>query len=413
MPVERGDDYYAWKALTGTGKFRLACAELTGQTDRVDAQSRQSRFQGVFLDGEQELPSAVDLLSVTTTMEAGVDIGALSAVVLGNMPPTRFNYQQRIGRAGRRDNPVAVALTVCRGRSHDEYYFDRPGAITNDPTPKPYLSLERAEIYVRALRSEVLRLAMIDVSSAARKEGIELDLTANFHGAFGKVADWDRLRPLITAWLSANAAAVASAARHLADTTPMAEGATVIARECTAGLVDRISRAVEAGTGHEDLSQRLAEHGVLPMFGFPTSARYLHLSRPSKAYPWPPMRVIDRDLSMAVGQFAPLSEVVRDGEVHPVVGVAAFRPAGGKALPEDEPLGPSLRIASAAPVPIWQRTRRQRTPAPVAERDRSTPGDDPQGAPRIPRRQGPRLRRQLFVVPARHRGPSAHRSAGP
>ena len=66
------------------------------------------------------LADGIDLLSVTTTMEACVDIGAPSAVVLGNMPPTRFNYQQRVGRAGRRGAPVAVALTVCRGRSHDE-----------------------------------------------------------------------------------------------------------------------------------------------------------------------------------------------------------------------------------------------------------------------------------------------------
>ena len=100
-------------------------------------------------------------------MEAGVDIGALSAVVLGNMPPTRFNYQQRVGRAGRRDNPVAVALTVCRGRSHDEYYFDNPSAITNDPTPPPYLTLDRREIFLRSLAAELLRLAMRDIASGA------------------------------------------------------------------------------------------------------------------------------------------------------------------------------------------------------------------------------------------------------
>ena len=79
QPTAHEQDYYAWKATVGVGRFRLACAELTGQTDRADAQSRQSRFQGVFLDDRDEDPRAdgVDLLSVTTTMEAGVDIGAL------------------------------------------------------------------------------------------------------------------------------------------------------------------------------------------------------------------------------------------------------------------------------------------------------------------------------------------------
>ena len=125
-------DYYGWKATTVSRRFRLNCEELTGQTDRMEAQVRQSRFQGIFLDtgADPEVPLAdgIDLLSVTTTMEAGVDIGALSAVVLGNMPPTRFNYQQRVGRAGRRGAPVAVALTVCRGRSHDEYW-QRPNLL--------------------------------------------------------------------------------------------------------------------------------------------------------------------------------------------------------------------------------------------------------------------------------------------
>ena len=108
---------------------------MTGQTDDADRPRRQRRFQDVFFDDEIAQVQGIDVLSVTTTMEAGVDIGALNAVMLANMPPRRFNYQQRVGRAGRRGHPVALALTFCRSRSHDDYYFARPEQITGDPPP--------------------------------------------------------------------------------------------------------------------------------------------------------------------------------------------------------------------------------------------------------------------------------------
>lgn len=342
LPAESSEvvndtDYYAWKAMSDDGRFRLNTAELTGQTDRVDAQNRQARFQGVFLAGdENEMTDAVDLLSVTTTMEAGVDIGSLSAVVLGNMPPTRFNYQQRVGRAGRRGSPVAIALTICRGRSHDEYYFERPDRITNEPTPKPYLTLNRPELFDRSLRSEILRLASQDYLSAADGD----DLSSNVHGEFGKTGDWDlTIRPRLEKWIGSNREAVLGLATALSSSTTLHESAAERAVAVLNTLVTDIASAV-ATPKHDDLSQLLAEAGLLPMFGFPTSVRYLYLRRPRSSNPWPPNDVIDRDLSMAVSAFAPLSEIVRDGKVYPVVGITEFKPVGaGAPVPVPGPLG--------------------------------------------------------------------------
>lgn len=339
--VDLSRDYYSWKASRPDSSFRLNTAELTGQTDRIDAQSRQARFQDVFLgSGENELTDAVDLLSVTTTMEAGVDIGTLSAVVLGNMPPTRFNYQQRVGRAGRRKSAVAIALTVCRGRSHDEYYFDRPDRITNEPTPRPYLALNRREIFARSLRSEVLRQASIDYISVDNGE----DPSANVHGAFGKTADWsDMLRPRLLEWLHDNQDIIRQSASALAQNTAFVTSVEAEVSSCMDSLVKDIDHAVEHQK-HDDLSQLLAERGLLPMFGFPTSVRYLYLNRPRSSYPWPPKGVIDRDLSMAVSQFSPMSEIVRDGSVYPVVGITAFTPRGKHPQPVNDPLGPESSL---------------------------------------------------------------------
>lgn len=333
------NDYYGWKASQSIGRFRLNAAELTGQTDKADAQSRQARFQGVFLDDtENEIADGVDLLSVTTTMEAGVDIGALEAVVLGNMPPSRFNYQQRVGRAGRRGSPVAVALTVCRGRSHDEYYFDRPSRITNDPTPKPYLALDQESIFLRSLTAESLRVAFDDLALDLKAlEGFS-GVGTNTHGQFGSVASWPVARQYIAAWLTQNGPVILAAAEALSDRSIHNDHCGTFVEYIQNELADKIDMAV-AGVGDDDLSQRLAEHGLLPMFGFPSKVRNLYLSRPTSSYPWPPKRTIDRDSAMAVSQFAPMSELVRDGSVYPAVGVGSYKKAGPKVVPEKNPLG--------------------------------------------------------------------------
>ncbi|MFF3863690.1 DEAD/DEAH box helicase [Streptomyces sp. NPDC002209] len=324
-------DYYAWKASSSRAAFRLNCAELTGQTDRLDAQARQARFQQVFLNDPPEIPlvHGIDLLSVTTTMEAGVDIGPLSAVLMANMPPSRFNYQQRVGRAGRRSSPVAAALTVCRGRSHDEHYFANPSAITNDPTPPPYLTLKRPEILKRAMAAEVLRLAFRDLDTHGGSGSV--------HGEFGKARDWAAALPDVRNWLDQQSSVLAATAQALTAFTPF-QSADLFDREWREKLLDSITEVAARPTGSEELSERLAHAGLLPMFGFPTRVRQLYLDVPQKRFPWPPGGTIDRDIAMSVSQFAPGSEVVKDGKVYTVTGVTDFEPMPKGPRPVPEPL---------------------------------------------------------------------------
>ncbi|MFD5085166.1 DEAD/DEAH box helicase [Kitasatospora sp. NPDC058406] len=355
-------DYYAWKAASGRAAFRLNCAELTGQTDRLDAQSRQARFQQVFLSDPPEVPlvDEIDLLSVTTTMEAGVDIGPLSAVLMANMPPSRFNYQQRVGRAGRRSSPVAVALTVCRGRSHDEHYFANPSSITNDPTPPPYLTLERPEIFERALAAEVLRLAFRDLEDHGGSGSV--------HGEFGTARDWAGALPAVRKWLDQNGSALAATAQALSAFTPL-QPTDIFSSRWQKNLLQRITEVAGEPTGAEELSERLAHAGVLPMFGFPTRVRQLYLEVPRRRFPWPPGETIDRDIAMSLSQFAPGGEVVKDGKVFTVTGITEFEPTPGRPKPVADPLEHPRAVGLCRLCNHIERTPSSEGPCPVCKAD--------------------------------------------
>lgn len=335
------EDFYEFLARSGADPFRLQCEELTGQTNGEDRISRQRRFQEVFLEEESAPADGVDLLSVTTTMEAGVDIGALQAIALANMPPVRFNYQQRVGRAGRRGLGVAAALTLCRGRSHDDYYFERPGLITAEPPPTPYVDVSRDEIAKRVVNKEVLRRAFRGIGLPPGKD--------NVHGEFGEVQEWHQHRPVVESWIATQPSEVDSVCEAILRRTAMASAqrrAEMAAhvRDDLLTEIDEVSQGPEA-LPEMALSERLASMGVLPMFGFPTRVRNLYHERPSLDHGWPPGRgVIDRQLDIAISQFAPGAQTLKDDELHTAVGVVDYRRFGGTVVTAPDPLARSVAV---------------------------------------------------------------------
>jgi Lhr-like helicase len=306
---------------------KLHCEELTGQTDTTKAIDRQRLFQGFTFSNEIKEVDEIDLLSVTTTMEAGVDIGPLSAIMLGNVPPQRFNYQQRVGRAGRRGNPLSLALTISRINSHDQTYYNNPSRMVAGSPAVPYIDLSSKDIFKRVLYKEVLRNAFRD-SIPSVQNRLKPD---SVHGQFGEVIDWENNASVIDSWLKRN--------YHEEDYLYLVGNKDMLRHEkerILKILPDTLVLDVNYAIKKPDfiqpsLSERLAATGLLPMFGFPTQVRYLYEKFPQK---FSDEEYTDRPMDLALATFAPGSEIVKDKKVYKSVGFIDFKSNRGRPVPD-------------------------------------------------------------------------------
>jgi len=125
---------------------RVIAAEHTGLLERDERERLERRFKS-----DRPQPWYENLLSATPTLEMGVDIGALSSVLLGSVPPNQASFLQRVGRAGRRDGN-AVATTLADGASpHDLYFFAATQEMLSGEVLPPGVFLQAAEVLRRQL----------------------------------------------------------------------------------------------------------------------------------------------------------------------------------------------------------------------------------------------------------------------
>ncbi|UYV50701.1 DEAD/DEAH box helicase [Priestia megaterium] len=341
------NDYYRFLSQEPSAYRRFHSEEMTGQTDANDASKRQQLFQGIFDETDVPLVDEIDILSVTTTMEAGVDIGSLKIVAMSNMPPQRFNYQQRVGRCGRRGSPLSVSLTLCRGRSHDDWYFHNLDKMTGDPSPQPYIDLKSSKIFKRVVLKEMLFYAFRDTELALETSGGE-----SVHGEFGLKRDWENIKDRVDHYFKSEKGIL-----RLEDTIKtLAFNSHLIAKEVieirqsffNRKIIEQISDiAKDSKYSSNALSENLATAGLLPMFGFPTRTRKFHHGE--KKYGMRAAKLdtatVDRDLEIAISEYSPGSEIIKDKVKHKAVGIAHYWVQGNDIIPEENPLGKIKTIA--------------------------------------------------------------------
>ena len=292
--------------------FPLRAIEHTAQIPGAEARDLERWFQDLFHDNQHPFDHRIDILSVTTTMEMGIDIGSLLCVGLRNVPPNVANYQQRAGRAGRRGSSLATVLAYAQQRSHDQYYFSRPPEIVTAPPRVPSLYLQNEVIARRHFRSLVLQDFFC-------KEQIGLTRRGLF-GSWGKISDYitRQYSDKMIAHIAANKAVLMARAEKVV--------ADIFHKELNEWLLaipEEIQRIIQNQTGKTDLFSYLINAGLLPKYAFPVDVVSLAIPEigrhdddeeddSSRSF-WYEQDdgSMQRDLKIALAEYAPGSEVIR------------------------------------------------------------------------------------------------------
>lgn len=336
----------------------LVAAEHTGQLNAPQnedvfskAEENELLFQDIKLHNSDTGKSltAIDVLSSTTTMEVGIDIGALSGVALRNMPPGRANYQQRAGRAGRRGNAVATVVAFGSSDSHDEHYFSKPDEMIRGSIVDPKLTLDNIEIARRHIRAFLLqnyhqdRLPVIDPDQPHDLFSV-LGSVASFRRPdsllnLDDFATWlneneDNLRERINAWIpqelsEGNRAELVN--EFATDCLEAVHNAIVPKSDKEEEVASDGKDGKDNGEGVEDekeqfqqvsnpdkLLNRLLYRGKLPRYAFPTDVATFHVFDRSRSSRFRHIMKFapSQGLPIALSQYAPDKQVWISGKCY-------------------------------------------------------------------------------------------------
>lgn len=337
---------------TVEGGFYYRTAEHSAQ----QSSERLEVYEELFKRGK------INVLNCSTTMEMGVDIGGISAVVMNNLPPHPANYLQRAGRAGRRGESRAIAYTLCKADPHNRRAFDNPKWPFVTAIPAPSVTLSSDRIAQRHVNSLLLG-AFLRNQDAMEKDRTKLTVSWFFGGD-----DESPCRRFVN-WLGNLPADVEVSTKTLTKGTALASRSTA---SIVDDAIDSVSEIAVRWISEEDrlhaklktanddpfkvalslelkrhegeyLLRDLAARAFLPGYGFPTNIVNLNIyniedfknrsssgmgkSREDNIFSSKEQPT--RGLDIAIREYAPGAQVVIDGRVYRSAGIGLHWHSGG------------------------------------------------------------------------------------
>jgi hypothetical protein len=299
--------------------------EHTAQLSKKESLDYQKQF----------IKKDIHALSCSTTFEMGVDVGSLETVFLRNMPPLPSNYAQRAGRAGRSKNAAAYAITYAKLSSHDFNYYEKPKEMINGTILAPLFSLENRKVIYRHIFAVALSkffqkftdmyggnkienfvdkkgyLKLIEYLSEEPtdlKEIIKKSIPNELHSELG-INDFSWKEQLI-----GDEGILTIAVKEYEDVVTQYQR-----------IIDRTKKSEYRELVRYNINLRkykdkqlidfLVRNNVLPKYGFPVDTVELQQNINVPIDKSKELN-LNRDLQIAISEYAPGSEIVADGNLY-------------------------------------------------------------------------------------------------